>query len=221
VNRRGGFNHGLSTAAPPPPQSAEKVMDEVKKTMLGSRVKDAQQFAKNKPMPANALQIIMDVDVSMISSKDSMMVASPAAQKAALARYAEAKRMLASDPVAAQKAILDAKLLAAGLEAGSGGVEQATAKGSAMADPDAKRRQQELWNKRLLAQMLREQLQRLVQTAPTVDFAAGTQMKDKKLVFVNPAYERKSLDWKLLYCAGKGPTMAAVALAQQVLAELK
>lgn len=220
VKSRGGVNHGVNVSQAPPPQP-EQAMDMVKKSILQSRVQDAQQFAKSKQMPASALQTIIDVDLSLISDKDSMMVASPAAQKAALAKYAEAKKLVAADPAAAQKALLDGKLLAAGLQAGGAGVEQAASQVSAQSGADEKRRQQEQWNKLQLVPLVKAQLQRLVQLAPTVDFAAATQVKDKTVVFVNPAYEKKPADWKLLYRAGKGPTMAAAAVAQQLLAELK
>lgn len=221
VKNRGGANHGVSVAEPSVPQAPAQAMDAVKKAMLSSRVQDAQQFARSKQMPDNALQMIIDLDLSMISGKDSMMVASAAAQKAALARYAEAKKLLATDPAAAQKAVLDAKLLAAGLQAGGAGVEQAASQVGAIADAQEKRRQQELWNKLQLVPLVRAELERLVQLAATVDFAAATQVKDKKVVFVNPAYEKKSHDWKLLYRAGKGPVTAAAAVAQQLLADLK
>lgn len=221
VKSRGGANHGVSVTQTQPPQEPAQAMDAVKKAMLQSRVRDAQQFAKNKQMPASALQSIIDVDLSLISPAESMMVASPAAQKAAVARYAEARKLLGTDPAAAQKAVLDGKLLAAGLQAGGAGVDQAASAVSAKSEADEKRRQQEQWNKLQLVPLLRAQLQRLVQLAPTVDFAAATQMKDKKLVFVNPVYEKKPNDWKLLYRAGKGPAMAAAAVAQQLLTELK
>ncbi|MCC6538034.1 MAG: hypothetical protein IT162_10815 [Bryobacterales bacterium] len=220
VKSRGGVNHGVSAEAPAP-QAPAQAMDAAKKAILESRVKDAQQFAKNKPMPASTLQIIIDVDLSIVAPPDSMMVASPAAQKAAVAKYQEAKKLLASDAVAAQKAVLDAKLLAAGLAAGSAGVDQAAARTGAQSAADDQRRQQATWNKLQLAPLVRDVLQGLIQTAATVDFAAATVVKDKKVVFVNPAYERKSYDWKLLYRAGQGPTGAAVALAKQVLAEMR
>lgn len=53
-----------------------------------------------------------------------------------------------------------------------------------------------------------------------VDFAAETVQKGSVLVFVNPAYEKKSLTWKAMYRAGKGPTAADVEVAKAWLKEL-
>lgn len=224
VKKRGGADHGLKPQSPNEMamKSEGQVIDESKKMMLKSRIQDAQQFSKFKQMPADSLKMMIDIDESMVAPADSMFVASPAARKAALAKYAEARKFLPGNPEAAQKALLDAKLLSAGLAAGSGGVDQAMSKVSDDNANDEKRRQQETWNKLLMTPLLKKELEQFVQTAATVDFAAATQPKEKKIVFVNPEYEkRKSLLWKLLFRAGKGPTTAVAAAAKQLLAELK
>ena len=113
-------------------------------------------------------------------------------------------------------------MLAAGLQPGSAGVEQASAKVSEDSAAQDKRRQQEAWNNLQMTPLMKKELERFVQVAATVDFAAATEPKDKKIVFVNPEYEkRKPHLWKLLFRAGKGPTAAAVTVAKQLLVELK
>lgn len=224
VKKRGGADHGIKLNTPDlmATKSENQLMDDAKKAMLKARILDAQQFAKNKQMPADLLKMLIDMDESMIAPADSTFVASPAARKAALAKYAEAKKMLPASPEAAQKALLDAKLLSAGLPAGSAGTSQAESKVNDDNTADENRRQQETWNKLQMTPLIRQELEGFVKVAATVDFAAATQEKDKKVVFVNPAYEKqKSKYWKLLFRAGKGPTAAAVTVAKQLLVELK
>lgn len=56
----------------------------------------------------------------------------------------------------------------------------------------------------------------------TVDYAAKTALskEKKKQVFVNPDYESKSLQWKMMYRAGKPAVEAARAAAQDWLKAL-
>jgi hypothetical protein len=61
---------------------------------------------------------------------------------------------------------------------------------------------------------LKKKLTDFVTLARTVDFAAQTQIKAGKIVFVNPAYEQKPRPWKQLFRLGKEPVMAAVAAAE-------
>jgi hypothetical protein len=63
-------------------------------------------------------------------------------------------------------------------------------------------------------------LTQLVAEAPTVDFAAQTIQKGSSRVFVNPAYETKSITWKAIYRAGKATSSAGVEIARAWLKEL-
>lgn len=56
----------------------------------------------------------------------------------------------------------------------------------------------------------------------TVDFAAKTSLskENKKQKFINPDYELKPLQWKLMYRAGKPAVDAARAAAQEWLKAL-
>jgi len=80
--------------------------------------------------------------------------------------------------------------------------------------------EQVMWDQHNLRGALKRVLTQVVAEAPTVDFAAQTVQKNSSLVFVNPAYEKKSVVWKAMYRAGKGPTAAGVEVARAWLKEL-
>jgi len=80
--------------------------------------------------------------------------------------------------------------------------------------------EQLMWDQHNLRGALKRVLAQVVAEAPTVDFAAQTVQKNSSLVFVNPAYEKKSVVWKAMYRAGKGPTAAGVEVARAWLKEL-
>lgn len=65
-------------------------------------------------------------------------------------------------------------------------------------------------------------LNEFVTEAATIDFTAKTALskENKKQTFVNPEYELKSLQWKLMYRAGKPAVDAARAAAQDWLKAL-
>lgn len=80
--------------------------------------------------------------------------------------------------------------------------------------------EQVAWDKHNLRGAIKRLLTQAVAEAPTVDFAAKTELKDGVFVFVNPAYEKKSLTWKAMYRAGKAPAAAGVEIARAWLKEL-
>lgn len=225
VANRGGVDHGLKPNAAGASTDMNQVLDQAKRSVLEGRLRDAQDFAKRKePMPKETLVMLVQLDLDLVGEPDSMMVASPQAQKAAVAKLKEAQKLTATDKAAdlaaAAKALSEAKFLAVGITPNEAGLAEASRRLADGKDMENKRREQELFNKMQFTPQLRKYLQALVTTAATVDFAAATQKKGTKVVFVNPAYEGKSYDWKLLYRAGRGPTQAAVAAAKQVLAAL-
>lgn len=100
------------------------------------------------------------------------------------------------------------------------GVEAASAAGQqSQADQKTKQEQQN-YDQHRLRPTLKKKLTDFVALARTVDFAAQTQTRGGKIVFVNPAYERKPNAWKQLFRLGKEPTMAAVAAAEAWAKEL-
>lgn len=80
--------------------------------------------------------------------------------------------------------------------------------------------EQLMWDEHNLRGGLKRVLTQIVAEAPTVDFAAQTVQKGSVKVFVNPSYEKKSITWKAMYRAGKGPTAAGLEIAKAWLKEL-
>ncbi|HEU4472358.1 MAG TPA: hypothetical protein VFR58_14800 [Flavisolibacter sp.] len=68
--------------------------------------------------------------------------------------------------------------------------------------------------------MIRERLQAFVNLAKTVDFNAALKLVNGKKKFVNPAYENKSSEWKMIFRAGREVIEPSVAFAQQWIKEL-
>lgn len=81
-------------------------------------------------------------------------------------------------------------------------------------------KEQTAWDDHNLKAVLKKQLTAFVALVPTVDFAAATADKGGMTRFVKPAYESKGAVWKACFRAGKGPTMAALQIAQAWLKEL-
>ena len=77
-----------------------------------------------------------------------------------------------------------------------------------------KARQQRAWDENNLTFVLRKRLDQFIATASTVDFAAETKQEGRMVRFVNPAYERKTSEWKLMYRAGRAPVQAALEFAR-------
>ena len=84
----------------------------------------------------------------------------------------------------------------------------------------AKDEEQLAWDEHNLRGALKRVLTQVVAEAPTVDYAAKTVQKSGSAVFVNPAYEKKSVVWKAMFRAGKGPATAGVEVARAWLKEL-
>ncbi len=68
---------------------------------------------------------------------------------------------------------------------------------------------------------IRERLQKFLDVTKDVDFNAELKTSYNKKVFVNPAYERKSTEWKQAFRAGKEVTNMARVFATQWLEEIK
>jgi hypothetical protein len=70
-------------------------------------------------------------------------------------------------------------------------------------------------------QLLTTRLRAFLEMSGTVDFSAKvTEKEDKKMHFVDPAFESMPREWKLLYRAGKPAVEAARAAAQEWLETL-
>jgi hypothetical protein len=84
----------------------------------------------------------------------------------------------------------------------------------------AKDSEQLMWDQHNLRGALKRVLTQVVAEAPTVDYAAKTVQKNSSEIFVNPAYEKKSVIWKAMFRAGKAPSAAGVEVARAWLKEL-
>lgn len=65
-----------------------------------------------------------------------------------------------------------------------------------------------------IKQLLKRKLQQYLDLSATVDFNASLVAKGKKMIFVNPEYEKKSLEWKACFRAGKEVNTVVTAFAR-------
>ncbi|MDB5197546.1 MAG: hypothetical protein JWP88_1917 [Flaviaesturariibacter sp.] len=70
-------------------------------------------------------------------------------------------------------------------------------------------------------QMIKTRLQTFLDLAETVDFSAQLKEQGGKLRFVNPHYEAKPSDWKLIFRAGKEVSQPSVAFAKAWIGEIE
>jgi hypothetical protein len=63
-------------------------------------------------------------------------------------------------------------------------------------------------------QLLKRRLQQYIDLAATVDFSATLVPRGSKMIFANPEYEKKSLQWKACYRAGKEVNAVVTAFAR-------
>jgi hypothetical protein len=70
--------------------------------------------------------------------------------------------------------------------------------------------------------LVKKRLAYFLELSATVDFSAKLgKGEEGKMVFLNPQYEAKPYDWKLIYRCGKESVDAARSVAQQWLTEIK
>lgn len=80
--------------------------------------------------------------------------------------------------------------------------------------------EQAAWDQHNLKSKLKQYLTAFVALVPTVDFSAATVQKSGRIRFATPAHEAKGAAWKACFRAGKGPSTAALQLAQVWIKEL-
>jgi hypothetical protein len=172
----------------------------------------AKNFAK---MPPETLKQIAPSDLKRLTANPR----TPEQQKIAAKANAIAP-LLQSNPTEFAKQYGILKSMEMGGPDTLEGIEAAGA-GAARAQADSKmQEEQRAYDEHKLKVELKRRLQNFVTLARTVDFAAQTQAKGGRQVFVNPAHENKPANWKMLFRLGKEPTLAAVAAADAWLKEL-
>ena len=154
----------------------------------------------------------------MASSMKDIMESIPPANAAEKAQHAQARTLLAeavklapSNIAAAREKYKAGSLLAVYLDGNNSGGAQVD---------QAKKDQQLNYKRRAFRPNLKLKLLAFAAEAKTVDFKAVTQARGPLTVFVNPAYEKKSPLWKLLYRLGPTGTSSATGIAQSWAAEL-
>jgi len=167
-----------------------------------------------KTMKLPDLKVMFDVSVKDWEKDAANVKRGDRAKYAKLVQRAQALEPLSvSDPEKFRRGV--AVLLSAQNDGPD--TEEALYGGAASAQKEA---EQLAWNEHNLRGNLKRVLSQAVAEAASVDFAAQTTMKSGSRVFVNPAYEKKSLTWKAMFRAGKGPAMAGVEIARAWLKEL-
>jgi hypothetical protein len=209
-------NHGLKVKSP------EQMM-----AQMGTSNAAQAEFEAKMKRDAGALYVAMVKDAKIADLKMMIEVQLPDwtkdannVKKSDRAKYqklvkgaAEIEALAASDPEKFRRGV--AVLLST---SNDGPDSEAALYGASAASQ--KEAEQVAWDQHNLRGSLKRLLAQAVAEAPTVDFAARTENKSGTMVFVNPAYEKKSLTWKAMYRAGKGPAMAGVAIATAWLKEL-
>ena len=154
----------------------------------------------------------------MASSMKDIMESIPPANAAEKTQHAQARTLLAeavklapSNIAAAREKYKAGSLLAVYLDGNNGGGAQVD---------QAKKEQQLNYNKRAFRPNLKLKLLAFAVEAKTVDFKAATHARGSNTIFANPAYEKKSPLWKLLYRLGPTGTSSAIGIAQSWAAEL-
>jgi hypothetical protein len=153
-----------------------------------------------------------DIDSVKDSQEDS--------DKKMLARYRRIEGLLKTNLPEARKQYAIAKSMQLSGAADEAQAQASMAAGEKAAAERKRMDEQRAWDEHNLKTELRRRLAGFVKTAESIDFSAQTQRNAGKLVFVNPEFERKPSQWKLLYRLGKEPTLAAVDVAKQWLREL-
>jgi len=178
--------------------------DQMRK-MVFEQVKQADQATPQ------VLPILAESIKGLMSSLEPANASEKAMHKRAAVALDEAAKLSPSNLNVAREKFREGAYLAVFVEPKSAGSSEA----------DAKKNEQQLnYNRRALRPNLKAKLTAFVALAKSVDHKAITQPKDNRVVFANPAYEKQSSFWKLLFRLGPGGTSAAMQIAQAWSAEL-
>jgi hypothetical protein len=201
-------DHGIKVD---PQADAAKMMTNGGAEQMMSQVAAAMVKALEQA-PPEVVKGMYDAD--MKSWKDS-------SDKAKL--YAKGKQiepLFKSNPAEWKKQYLLLKSADMGGPSTEAGLAAANAATTKSAADQKLRDEQQAYNDHQLKVALKKKLQEFTTVARSLDFAAQTKGQGTSIVFVNPMYERKPSEWKMLFRLGKDPVMAAVAFAEQWAKEL-
>jgi hypothetical protein len=216
----GAVDHGLRLAPRPDPvQRAKEMMDRMQKDpSVMANPKFVEEFSRVQIEAANAgTESSFDQNLTFFTR--------PVAE---VKNHLQTNRQMYSVDPAGKKCVDDALALADSnpdrfrLQAFRCSMAAMGApKTEAEADRIRKERAQLLYDRMSSRAVIRRTLEEFVSVAQSVDFGAQTVVKGGTRVFVNPAYEKKSALWKMIYRNGREPTEVAVQFARAWLAELQ
>ncbi|MDZ7638392.1 MAG: hypothetical protein U5J83_09115 [Bryobacterales bacterium] len=209
---RGGIDHGLKVPSDEElnrQQAARKITSVIyQKAMDRIRFGGLAERAFRDPADSLRSRLEGELRSAEYMAKQMPQEKPDPAKRVELLKAALA--VPASDEAAFRRAV------AAALCFGAGGPDD-----SAEAEVLAKEEQQRIYDQYAWKGTVRRGLTTFIESAGKVNFAAATVAKGNKIVFTEPAMERAPASQKFLYRLGKAPTMAAVAEAKALLAELK
>lgn len=209
---RHAVNHGIKAQTDAERTAAMHKPGAMNDTMAQAAAGVAKNFAS---MPPETLKMIALDDLKRLSANPR----TPPRQKIAAKAKAIAP-LLQSNPAEFAKQYALLKSMEMGGPDTWEGIEAASS-GAAKAEANARmQEEQRAYDEHKLSVELKRRLQNFAALARSVDFAAQTQAKGGRQVFVNPAYESKPANWKVLYRLGKEPALAALAAADAWLKQL-
>jgi hypothetical protein len=174
-----------------------------------------QMYATYSAMPVEAIRMMLPGEIE--SHRENLQSSDNATDRARnqdlLNRAKAIEGLLASDPEKARKAYGIMKSVEAGGPADEGALTAASNESAFAAQPANYDRMN---RNAVLARALDE----FIRTAASVDFAAQTAQRANRTVFVNPAHEAQSWQWKMIYRFGASPAREALAFARQWRKEL-
>lgn len=217
----GAVDHGLRL--PPVPPDPRKRLEEMTRQMeknpsVAANPKFMEEFmALQQAMGQQGLEDALDAKLNLFTRPLADVKAEVQREREALAHMEAVKKCYDSALAVADSAPDRFRLLAYGCPM----LMYDVRKSEPELDRLRKERAQRLYDRRCAKAVTRQWLEEFISTAATVDFSAPVERQRGKLVFTNPAYEKKDGLWKLIYRNGQQPTAVAVAFAREWLDELR
>ncbi|GEM_PF-3100987 len=208
--RFNAVNHGIKVD---PQAESQAIVQEGAMEKMMAQVA-AQAAAEYMKMPMQSLEFLFPNDLKNWQESDDPNHRKLAARAKAIAP------LMKSSPEEFKKQYAILKSVEMGGPDTLAGIETAKTAGAQSQADSQKKQEQRAYDEHRLRPTLKKRLGEFVAMAKTVDFGAQTATKNGKIVFVNPAYERKPRAWKQMFRLGKEPVPAAVSAAEGWMREL-
>lgn len=201
---RNAAQHGMAARKPD-----AGGIDDMQRQLAG------QMYATYSAIPVEAIRMMLPAEIE--SHRENLKTSDNAKDRARnqdlLNRARAIEGLLATDPERARKAYGVLKSVEAGGPADEGAL-------TAASDESAAAAQQANYDRMNLNVVLAKVLDEFIRTAASVDFAAQTTQRANRTVFVSPAHEARSWQWKMIYRFGAAPAREALSFARQWRKEL-